>query len=135
MIVGVGIDLCSVARMRKELDRSNGFETTAFTSTEIATTLLAPHPTRRFAALFAAKEAVVKALAGAKPAGMLWRDIEVGESVGTAEVTLNGHARDAADSLNIDHIRVAFTHTETEAMACAFATSSIQETCIQGAEK
>jgi len=133
MIVGVGIDLCSIDRMRKELSRANGFETSAFTPTEIATTLLAPHPTRRFAALFAAKEAVVKTLAGAEPAGMVWRDIEVGDSVGTAEVELSGHARKAADSLNIDNIRVAFTHTESEAMACAFATSSLLETCNSGA--
>lgn len=124
MIVGVGIDLCSVERMRRELDRSDGFETSAFTLVEIASTLRHPHPDRRYAALFAAKEAVVKALAGAPASGMLWRDIEVGDGDGTAHVTLRGRALEAASFLNIDHIHVSFTHTHERAMACAFATSN-----------
>jgi len=124
MIVGVGIDLCSVARMRRELDRSDGFATAVFTPRELAAGRLASHPERLFAALFSAKEAVVKAMHGAEPAGMLWQDIEIGAADGTARVTLLGRAREIASSLRIDHVRVAFTNTEAQAMACAFATST-----------
>lgn len=124
MIVGVGIDLCSVARMSRELERSDGFAASVFTPAEIAAARRRPRPERRFAALFAAKEAVVKAMAGAPSVGMLWGDIELEDAEGTARVTLSGRARAAADSLNIHTVHVSFTHTDERAMACAFASSN-----------
>lgn len=120
MIVGVGIDLCSVARMRRELDRSDDFAAAVFTPREIAAGRRSPHPARRFAACFAAKEAVVKALRGTEPAGMLWRDIEIGADA----AVLHGRARAIAASRRIDHVRIDVTTTEAQALACAFATSS-----------
>lgn len=121
MIVGVGIDLCDVARMRRELDRSGDFAASVFTPVELDILRRHRSPDRFGAALFSAKEAVVKALRGDGPAGMLWRDIEI-DPAGRA--ILRGRARRIAGARSIDHIHLDITHSETRAMACAFATSS-----------
>jgi len=124
MIVGVGIDIFRVDRMRRELNRSDGFETYVFTADEVSSARRRPHPAHRLASVFAAKEAVVKALAGAETFGMLWRDIEVSGEETSPRIELSGRALGAAASLNVDDIRVAFSNTETEAVAMALAVST-----------
>ncbi len=85
MVLGLGIDLCTVARMQKQLDAlGRGFLETVFTAAEIAHGEGRPHPAEHFAARFAAKEATLKALAGGKASGSFWLDIEVARRRRTA---------------------------------------------------
>ena len=63
MIVGVGIDLCQVSRIRAALSRHEGrFATRVFTDGERAYCDERADPAQHYAARFAAKEALLKAL-------------------------------------------------------------------------
>lgn len=78
MISGVGNDIIEVARVRKVLTRHpQRFLDRVFTATEQAYCLRKKDPALHFAARFAAKEAVVKAVGTGFTNGLTWLDIEV----------------------------------------------------------
>jgi holo-[acyl-carrier protein] synthase len=122
-VVGVGVDLCDVDRMRRTLDRTPGFARRVFTQAEQDYCRRARDPAERFAARFAAKEAVLKALAaglGACP----FRDIEVVRArSGAPAVVLHGAAAALAAERGVAGWRVSLTHTRTMAEAVAVALS------------
>ncbi len=92
-VVGLGMDVCSVERIARVLGGPNGerFRARVFTEAEIATCDGRSEAATAYAARFAAKEALVKAL-GAPP-GVRWRDMEVvKESTGAPAFTLTGVA-------------------------------------------
>src|SRR5262249_22813570 len=76
-VVGLGMDLCSVERIARVLAGPNGerFRERVYTEAEAATCEGRGDAATAYAARFAAKEALVKAL-GAPP-GIRWRDMEV----------------------------------------------------------
>ena len=76
-LVGLGMDVCSVERLARVLEGPNGsrFRERVYTPTEVATCEGRSDAATAYAARFAAKEALVKAL-GAPP-GLRWRDMEV----------------------------------------------------------
>lgn len=59
-IIGVGVDLCGIERMRKALERE-GFAERVFTRAEIDYANSQTLPARHFASAFAAREALAKA--------------------------------------------------------------------------
>jgi holo-[acyl-carrier protein] synthase len=61
-VVGVGVDLCEVDRMRRTLARTPGFATRVYTDAEREHCGRRRDPAEGLAARFAAKEAVLKAL-------------------------------------------------------------------------
>ena len=75
-VIGLGVDLCEVDRMRTVLGRTPGFADRTFTAAEQQYCRRARDPAERFAARFAAKEAVLKAL-GAGLGACSFTDIEV----------------------------------------------------------
>jgi holo-[acyl-carrier protein] synthase len=123
MVLGFGIDLCTVARLQKELDAPvPGFLEAVFTAAEIAHCESKPHPAEHFAACFAAKEATVKALAGGGATGSFWRDIEVvDDGVGAPRLALHGRARSIADGLGVRRWHLTLAHDRQFATATVFA--------------
>ena len=123
MVLGIGIDLCTVARMQKELDApEHGFLETVFTAAEIAHGESRPHPAEHFAARFAAKEATLKALAGSGASGSFWLDIEVASAGdGAPRLVLHGRARDIADELGVRQWHVSLSHDRQLATATVIA--------------
>jgi holo-[acyl-carrier protein] synthase len=92
-VLGLGIDVCSVERVARVLDGPNGsrFRERVYTPTEVATCEGRSDAATAYAARFAAKEALVKAL-GAPP-GLRWRDMEVVKAAnGAPTFTLTGVA-------------------------------------------
>ncbi len=123
MILGIGIDLCAVARLQKELDAPDrGFLEAVFTAAEIAHGESRPHPAEHFAARFAAKEATLKALAGGDASGSFWHDIEVVDDDGGApRLVLRGRARAIADGLGVIRWHVTLSHDRQFATATVIA--------------
>jgi holo-[acyl-carrier protein] synthase len=122
-VVGVGVDLCEVDRMRATLARTAGFADRVFTDGEQAYCRRAKDPAERFAVRFAAKEAVLKALGSGLGACRL-RDIEVVRAdSGAPAVVLHDTAADLADRRGVTRWHVSLTHTATlaEAMVVAVA--------------
>src|SRR3989442_4761254 len=80
VVMGVGVDVCDIVRIRRALERPTGerFKARVFTPAEQAYC----EQRRRgrfasYAARFAAKEAAMKALGTGWADGIRWRDVEV----------------------------------------------------------
>ncbi len=119
MIVGLGHDVFEVARMEAEL-REGGrpHRASLFTPAEIAYCEAKRYPARHFAARFAAKEAVLKALGADPGRGHAWPEIEVrNEPDGKPRVLLHGGARALARARQVGAIFLSLTHTARLAAA------------------
>jgi holo-[acyl-carrier protein] synthase len=126
-VAAIGVDVCAVARMERELAREGGgFRDAVFTPAEIAWCEGGAAPARRFAVCFAAKEAVIKALRGAAPAAIAHLEIElrVGPR-GVPRVTLHGGTARAAGLHGIAEVIVSLAHTRDTAIAWAIASGRV----------
>jgi len=110
MILGVGLDVCSIHRMEEALARyGDRFWKRILTDREQA--LLADRVDRAtaLAGRWAAKEAIVKAMAGAPGVG--WRDLEIlGGPKEPPVMHVHGPARALADRLGVATIFLSITH-------------------------
>jgi holo-[acyl-carrier protein] synthase len=119
-IVGLGVDICEIARMERALGRHPTMRERVFTPEEIAYCDSKGRPAESYAGRFAAREATIKALGGYR--GKLWQDISVSRHPsGAPMIALNGNAKRRADALGVDRILVTFTHEKTNAVAFAIA--------------
>jgi holo-[acyl-carrier protein] synthase len=120
-VLGVGVDLCEVDRMRRVLARTSGFAARVFTEDEQAYCRQRRDPVERFAARFAAKEAVLKAM-GVGLGACALREIEVvrAES-GAPSLALHGAAAELAAARGIASWHVSLTHTSAVAEALVIA--------------
>jgi holo-[acyl-carrier protein] synthase len=119
-IVGLGVDICEIARMERALARHPTMRARVFTPEEIAYCDSKARPAESYAGRFAAREAVIKALGGYR--GKRWQDISVSRHPsGAPSIALAGHAKDRADALGISRILITFTHEKTSAVAFAVA--------------
>jgi holo-[acyl-carrier protein] synthase len=120
MIVGVGIDLTPVDRMEKALTRhGDRFEKRVFTDDERAYCRARARPADHFAARFAAKEAVLKAMA--VPEGLSWHELEIVSRDGRPDLKLTGVAARAAEARGIVRWHLSLTHAGGQAAAVAVA--------------
>lgn len=121
-IVGVGTDLVDLDRFRQAAERTPGILTRYFTADEQAYAERRRDPTERYAARFAAKEAVMKALGVGLGACEL-ADIEVvrDEDSGAPDLRLHGKAAALAEERGVTAWRISLTHTDTVAHAIVIA--------------
>ena len=126
MIVGIGVDLFSVPRVEDDLDKGEqGLRDTIFTPEEIAYCQSKRYPAQHFAARFAAKEAVFKALGASGLSGTHWREVEVRvERNGRSYVLLHGKVKEAADALCVANVFVSLSHTRDWAVASVVMEST-----------
>ncbi|MGO9336921.1 MAG: holo-ACP synthase [Terracidiphilus sp.] len=119
MIVGSGIDLAEVGRIRQSIDRyGSRFLDRIFTAAEQAYCQRKRNSAESFAARFAAKEAGAKALGTGISQGVSWLEIEVvRERGGRPTLRLYGRAAQFAQRLGVAHIALSITHTTDVAMA------------------
>jgi holo-[acyl-carrier protein] synthase len=119
-IVGLGVDICEIARMERALGRHPTMRARVFTPEEIAYCDAKARPAESYAGRFAAREATIKALGGYR--GKRWQDISVTRHPsGAPSIALAGAARDRAQGLGISRVMVTFTHEKTNAVAFAIA--------------
>jgi holo-[acyl-carrier protein] synthase len=119
MIVGIGVDIASVIRIEKFLERwgERGCER-CFTEAEQAYCEARRRPATHYASRFAAKEALGKALGTGIAGGVYWRDIEVVRSAGgPPRIVLHGGAREAAEALGASNIQLSLSHDADLAIA------------------
>jgi holo-[acyl-carrier protein] synthase len=121
MIIGIGMDICDVRRMARELSRPDGgFRDCIFTPDEIAYCESRRNPAQHYAARFAAKEAVFKALGAPKPAmdAGSFREVEVRVSEeGPRRVSLGGRLAVLAHARRVGGIHLSLTHDCGQAIA------------------
>jgi holo-[acyl-carrier protein] synthase len=119
MIVGTGIDIAEVPRIRKSIERfGRRFLDRIFTAGEIRYCDSKANREERYAARFAAKEAAMKALGTGWNHGVRWRDCEVARKPGgRPTMVLHGKAAEFATTLGVKHIALSLSHTEEQAIA------------------
>ena len=122
-IVGTGVDVAEVARVRAALENPQTgarFKARVFTAGEQeyceARGVVGRY--QSYAARFAAKEAMMKALGFGWGSHIGWLDIEVArESDGRPTVRLYGKGAASAASAGVSRVHVALTHTREIAIA------------------
>ena len=119
MIVGTGIDITEVPRIREAIQRhGERFLQRIFTEGEIQYCESKANRVERYAARFAAKEAGMKAIGTGWKHGVRWRDIEVARKPGgRPTLLLHGKAAEFAAKLGATNVALSLTHTAEQAMA------------------
>ncbi len=118
--MGLGVDICEIARMERAIGRHPTLRARVFTPEEIAYCDSKARPGESYAGRFAAREATIKALGGYR--GKRWQDISVTRHPsGAPHISLTGNAKLRADHLGITNVLVTFTHEKTNAVAFAIA--------------
>jgi holo-[acyl-carrier protein] synthase len=119
MILGTGVDLAEVARIRASAERYGArFLDRIYTPRELAYATTKANKYERLAARFAAKEAGMKALGTGWSHGVRWRDFEVTNlPSGRPTLTLHGVAAELAARGGVAKIHLSLTHTVDLAQA------------------
>ena len=118
MIHRVGTDLVEVQRIEKLLSEREDIQSNIFTLLEIRYSQRKSYPFQRFAARFAAKEALFKALGTGLSGDMDWRDVEVGnERSGKPVLRLLGKTAGKAHDIGVIGSFLSMSHTESYAIA------------------
>ena len=117
MILGLGIDIVEVNRIRQANERS-GFSQRILTERERFHAESRHDPTAYLAKRFAAKEAVAKALGVGIGKQVSFQDVEVlNLDSGQPVAELFGNARVHAEQLGVTRIHISISDTEQHAIA------------------
>lgn len=109
-IIGIGVDICDIARLEESLLRNPGLVDRLFSPEE------ARHRPASLAARFAAKEALAKALGS--PGGMAWRDCEVCKTEdGQPYFDTRGTVAERMGALGVARTHLSLSHDGGMAMA------------------
>ena len=119
MIIGTGIDLAEVHRIRHSIERyGERFVGRIYTPREIAYVERKANKYERYAARFAAKEAGMKAIGTGWRGGITWHDFEVVNlPSGRPTLTFHGKAAQVAERLGVKNVSLSLTHTAESGMA------------------
>ena len=119
MIVGTGIDIAEVPRIRHSIERfGERFLRRIYTAGEIRYCDSKANRVERYAARFAAKEAAMKALGTGWSHGVRWRDCEVVRMPGgRPTIAFHGRAGEIAARLGVKNAALSLSHTSEQAIA------------------
>lgn len=107
MIIGIGVDIIEIERIKQVVDKTNGFLKRVFTSDEVKYFEQRKNNPEVIAGNFAAKEAVVKAM-GTGINGFEWTDVEIlRDSLGKPYVLLYNEASKILANNCVIHVSIS----------------------------
>jgi holo-[acyl-carrier protein] synthase len=112
--VRIGLDAIEIERIRRALERYAGFRERCFTPEEREYCDSRPNPAQHYAARFAGKEAVGKALGSG--VYFTWKEIEI-RGRPKPGVHLSGRTRRWAERVGAGRIELSMTHSRDLAAA------------------
>ena len=112
----VGLDVIEIERISVALDRYATFRERCFTEAERAYCESRPNPAQHYAARFAGKEAVGKALGFGVARAFAWKDVEIAGRP-KPEVRLSGRVAEWAQGVGAGPIDLSLTHSRELAAA------------------
>jgi len=120
-ILGLGTEIIECVRVGRMIEQhGEAFLLRVYTSQEILFCQQRRRATEHFAARWAGKEAVFRALHRPWRDGMEWTDIEIIEKPGaTPEVTLRGSTAELAEALGVVRVVLSLAHCRAYATATA----------------
>ena len=125
MIVGVGVDLIEVSRIKRSLENPEigmRFRDRVYTGKEIEYCEGRGRKYESYAARFAAKEAVMKVFGVGWGSKVAWMDVEVLSMLnGKPELQLHRKASNYAHELKVEHFFLSLSHTKGYAIAVVTA--------------
>ena len=130
MIVGTGIDIAEVDRIKATIERfGRRFLDRVFTPDEIRYCESKANKAERYAGRFAAKEAAMKAIGTGWSHGVTWQDVEVRRAPGgRPALVFHRKAAEYFQKLGAVRVQLSITHTEQIAMAQVILESGEAET-------
>jgi holo-[acyl-carrier protein] synthase len=113
VILGLGMDLIEVSRFEREVQsRGDGLLAEILLPSEIAWCRAMHRPSRHYAARFAAKEALFKALGTGRTGAISWLDAEVvRDESGKPSLVLSGETARVARQMGVRRVHVSLTHS------------------------
>jgi holo-[acyl-carrier protein] synthase len=118
--VTVGVDLIEIERVRQALDRYPSFRERCFTKEERRYCDSRPNPAQHYAARFAGKEAVGKAIGFGVARAFAWREVEIAGRP-KPKVRLSGRVAEWAERVEAGWLDLSLTHSRQLAAAVCVA--------------
>ena len=119
----IGIDLIEIDRIERALVRHAGFRERVFTEAERRYCDSRPNPAQHYAARFAGKEAIGKALGcGVR---FTWREIEIAGRPKPG-VELSGRTKSWAERVNAGRLDLSMTHSRELAAAICVVSDGLE---------
>ena len=112
----VGLDVIEIERISAALDRYGTFRERCFTQAERDYCESRPNPAQHYAARFAGKEAVGKALGFGVARAFAWKDVEIAGRP-KPDVRLSGRVAEWAQGVGAGPIDLSLTHSRELAAA------------------
>jgi holo-[acyl-carrier protein] synthase len=118
MITGIGLDVIEVERVQEKIEKELGFRELVFGEQEIAYCEPKTHKYEHYAARFAAKEALFKALGTGWTNGTSYNEILIlGDDAGKPEIHLTGETARTLSTVNLSKIKISVSHLKNIAAA------------------
>jgi len=123
-IIAIGVDLCDVQRLNKIInEHGERFLKKVYTTGEITYCAIKSDEGAAYAARFAAKEALLKAIGTGLRDGINWKDIEVvNDELGKPEFKLYGKT---SSVIGNRRVMVSLSHTHEYAVAFVVIEGSL----------
>jgi holo-[acyl-carrier protein] synthase len=119
--VTVGVDLIEIERVRRALARYPSFRERCFTEEEREYCESRPNPAQHYAARFAGKEAVGKAIGFGVARAFAWRDVVISGRP-KPSVLLSGRVAAWAERVGAGRLDLSMTHSREIAAAVCVST-------------
>lgn len=120
MIIGIGTDIIEVKRMDKLVSRGRQYLETIFSGREIDYCEAKAKRSEHYAARYAAKESILKALGTGWRGGLAYSDIEIiNEESGKPQVFVRGEVKQYLDQQQTRQISISMSHSKENAIAIA----------------
>jgi holo-[acyl-carrier protein] synthase len=116
MIHGIGVDIIEISRIEESIEKfGDSFLKKLFTDNEIGYCSSKPFPTQHFAARFAAKEALSKAIATGWSGEFEWKNVEIKNSIaGKPDFEFYGHTK---ETLKDHNVFLSMSHSDNTVVA------------------
>lgn len=111
MILGIGTDIIEVGRIARLLSQQKRFKERIFTRREIEYCDHKANNAQNYAARFAVKEALLKAIGTGWREGVAFQEIEVKNNrKGKPELVLSGAVKKVTEAMGVTNIQVSISH-------------------------
>jgi holo-[acyl-carrier protein] synthase len=119
MIIGIGIDLVEVDRLRRSVERfGDKFLKRLFIDNEINYCQTKSNSYQHFAVRFAAKEALLKAIGTGLSDGITWHQIEIiNDKLGKPSILTQGTCHEILQKLDAKNPKLSLSHTRHHGIA------------------
>jgi len=118
MIYGIGNDIIEVSRIKKAIEKDNGFKEKVFSPSEIFACERKANKHQSYAARFAGKEAFMKACGTGWAQGIAWNEIEIlNDQNGAPYINLTNKTKQVIMSKAELKFHVTLSHLKEYAIA------------------